>query len=108
MARRLQEEQAGISNGRDALEAERREIAAQRYREPVVAGAILNLGLLIACLLPFVVCLYVLRAATSGSDDPHLLNEVLIGEFLSDEPLLPRHGAVLRINEVRPPDPACH
>ena len=103
MSQRLQQEQSGINQGRDTLEAERREIASQRYRDPVIAGAILNLGLLVACLLPFLVCLYVLRALTADASQVQVLNELLVQDFLSEKPLLSSTGLV-RIAERIPSD----
>ena len=89
LTEKLQAEQAVVNQGRDALEADRRQIAAQRNRDPIVASAILNLGLLIACLLPFAVCIYALRMISSGAEDPLVLNGLLVEELLAEQPLLP-------------------
>jgi hypothetical protein len=35
-------------------------MALQRHRDPLVASAILNVGLVLAALLPLLVCVYVL------------------------------------------------
>ena len=48
----LRGDQAEVGRQRDTLEAERRDIAAQRNRDPIVAAAITNTGLVLACLLP--------------------------------------------------------
>ena len=51
-----------------ALEEERRAIASQRVTDPLVAAAVMNAGLLVACVLPLVLCWQLLRR--SDRDDP--------------------------------------
>nr|MBC8288760.1 hypothetical protein [Planctomycetota bacterium] len=57
----LNDQQATVDAGRGQLEQDRREIAEQRHRDPIVATAIQNTGLVIACLLPLIVAVYVIR-----------------------------------------------
>ena len=52
LQRDLRSDQAEIHHGRDQLEAERREIAAQRYRDPIVAAILTDIGIVLACMLP--------------------------------------------------------
>ena len=66
--RELQAERSSIDRQREGLEAERREIAETRVRDPVVAEAILSIGLLLLCLAPLV--LTGLRAVATGSRRP--------------------------------------
>jgi len=47
----LNDQQATIYTGHDQLEQDRRELAQQRHRDPIVAAVIQNFGLVIACLL---------------------------------------------------------
>ena len=56
----LRKDQAAVGRQRDQLEAERRGIATQRSRDPIVAAAITNTGLALVCLLPLLVCVYML------------------------------------------------
>lgn len=51
----VQSELAEIGRRQDALEQDRKAIALQRHREPIVALAIETVGLLIACSLPLIV-----------------------------------------------------
>ena len=55
--RQMVQMQAETAQQRDLLEAERREIAGQRFRDPIIA----NVGLVLACLLPLVLGIYVLH-----------------------------------------------
>jgi len=82
----LQEQQADLGRQRDLLEADRRTWAAYRRSDPVVAAAITTTGLVIACVLPLVVCWYLLARGPSGEDDA-LVSQVLIEDIVSDEPV---------------------
>jgi hypothetical protein len=81
--------------GRDELEQERKQIAEQRHRDPIIASSIQTIGLIVACLLPLLVCVYVLRQMNRSDPDDATVAELLVLELVSDEPrLLP--GPVLR------------
>ncbi len=58
----IQQERAHLDQQHDDLEAQRREIAEQRIRAPLVAESIQSTALLLACLLPLLICAYALRA----------------------------------------------
>ncbi|HEX3654524.1 MAG TPA: hypothetical protein VHV55_01890 [Pirellulales bacterium] len=78
------------------LESERKQIATQRHRDPIVANALLDAALLVACVLPIVLAIYVVRNAGEQSPDDGLA-ELLVQEFASEEPmLLPRPASELR------------
>jgi hypothetical protein len=83
--RRLESQQAEIGRQRDQLEKERQAIASQRYREPIIAAALAQAALLIACLLPLVVCWLVLRSDLSSKPED-VGTEVLIEELAAEEP----------------------
>ena len=88
----LQEQQAEVGRQRDQLEEDRRTWAAYRRSDPMIASAITTTGLVIACVLPLVVCWYLLARQPSGEDDA-LVSEVLIQDIVSDEPVfLPAPG----------------
>jgi len=83
----LRADQAEVNRGRDRLETERRQIAAQRHRDPIIANAITGVGLLLACLLPLWLCWCLLRSVRDENDDS-IVAEVLIEELASDQPRL--------------------
>ena len=61
----LNSQQATIYAGHHRLEQDRRLIADQRHRDPIVAAVIQNFGLVIACLLPLLVSVFVIRQMQS-------------------------------------------
>jgi hypothetical protein len=88
----VQKQQAEIGRQRDQLEEDRRTWAAYRRSDPMIASAITTTGLVIACVLPLVVCWYLLARQPSGEDDA-LVSEVLIQDIVSHEPVfLPSPG----------------
>jgi hypothetical protein len=83
----LQAERSEVGRQRDSLEEERREIAAQRVTDPLVAAALMNAGLLLACVLPLVVCWQLLRRGDMEPADA-LVAEVLLTDLVAGQPLL--------------------
>jgi TolA-binding protein len=83
----LEEQQVQVNQQRDHLEAERREIAKLRHRDPIIAAAISNVGLVLACLLPLALAGYLLYCLRGRSDD-EAVGELLIEELTTDRPLL--------------------
>jgi len=69
LQRDLQAEQSEIGHQRDQLETERKQIAQQRRRDPIIANAITGLGVLLACLAPLLLCWYLLRGVRDENDD---------------------------------------
>jgi hypothetical protein len=84
----LNGQQSAIHTGHQQLEQDRREIAEQRHREPITAAAIQNIGLTLACLLPLVVAVFVIRQMQSQEPDHAAVAELLILEMTADEPRL--------------------
>ncbi len=84
----LHEQRGTIDAGRDQLEEERQQIAEQRHRDPLVAAAIQNAGLMIACLLPLIVCIFVIRQLSKPEPDDGAVAELLVSELTSDQPRL--------------------
>jgi hypothetical protein len=83
----LQSERKNIDRQHDELEKERRQIAAQRHRDPIVAQAIIQVGGYLAAVLPLVFVIVLLRAVRN--EDPEaLVGELLLQEFTSERPLL--------------------
>ena len=84
----LNGQQSAIHTGHQQLEQDRREIAEQRHRDPIVAAVIQNIGLTLACLLPLVVAVFVIRQMQSQEPDHAAVAELLILEMTADEPRL--------------------
>jgi hypothetical protein len=84
----LDQQRAKIDAGRDALEQERRQLAEQRHRDPVVAASIRTVGLIAAALLPLLVCVYILRQLGRSEPDDAAVAELLVHELVSDRPRL--------------------
>lgn len=103
----LEKQQAEINRGRDLLESERREIAKQRHRDPILAAAINNVGLILACLVPLALAGYLLYCLRDRSDD-QVVSEILIEELVSEHPVLlpspqPTPSAIEDHREPKPP-----
>ena len=57
LQRDMQQGQADLGRQRDQLEKDRRQYADQRNRDPILANTILDVGTILACLLPLVLCI---------------------------------------------------
>ena len=80
-------ERQTLDTRRGQLDREAADLAAAKHREPLVAAAITGAGVLLACLLPLLLCGYLLRvlAQDPGSDE---LATLLTYELVADEPSL--------------------
>lgn len=87
LQREIQEERTEVGRQRDSLENDRRSLAAKRRLDPIVASAITNVGLLLACLLPLVLCWYLLHRRVEPADDTAVA-EVLLDDLVAERPLL--------------------
>ncbi len=85
--RQIEVERADVNQQRDALEQERRQIAAERNRDPIIAESIQLAAGLIAAVLPLLVCLYLLRGLFDKPDQDALA-ELLVEDLVSRQPLL--------------------
>ena len=83
----LQVQQAEIGAQRDALEADRKDVARQRQRDPLIAAAVTGAGVLLATLAPLLLCWYVLGGLRRPASDDALV-ELLVTEFTVDSPVL--------------------
>ncbi len=89
MQDKLRADQATVGEQRDKLEGERREIAEQRLRDPIIAEAIVQVGLVLACLLPLVLAGYLVYAMKhTVSHDDAIVTEFLVADLVSEHPLL--------------------
>jgi len=85
--REMQAEQIEIGRQRDQLEVERRELGSQRHTDPVIADAIISTGMILGCLLPLLLCWYLLQQPIQPIDDS-VIAEVLLDDLTTDRPLL--------------------
>jgi hypothetical protein len=94
LERDLQAERAAVGRQRDALEAERKQIANQRRHESMLAECIGGAITLLACLLPLVLCWRLLAGWRGGGSD-EALGELLTIELAAESPspLLPSPAA---------------
>lgn len=83
----VQTERATVGQQRDALEQDRRDFASQRHRDPIIAESIKQIGLIAACLLPLIICWWLLRQPVEPAND-QVLSELLISELTAVNPLL--------------------
>lgn len=86
----IQEERVNVDRQRAELDQERKQIAGDRHREPILAAVISTFGLLLAALLPLLLCGYVLHGLRSRSDAAEdAVSELLIHELTDEQtPLL--------------------
>ena len=87
LERDIQTERAEVGQQRDQLEEDRRDLAAQRKTDPIVAAAITQVGMLVACILPLVLCWYLLFREPSRPGDA-AVTEVLIEDLTAERPML--------------------
>jgi hypothetical protein len=83
--RDIEVEAAAISRQRDLLEAERRAIAAERNRDPIIVAAIESVGFVLACLVPLLVAWRALHVSEKHVRDGPAVVYVLLDEFLRPE-----------------------
>jgi len=82
----VQSERLAINQQQDHLEHDRRQIAEQRGRDPIIAESIQSAVALIVAALPLIVCLFLLRGLFQKSDD-QVMADVLVEELVSYQPL---------------------
>ena len=87
LQRDIQTERTEIGRQRDHLEEDRRQLADQRHRDPIIAATIMQAGMVIACILPLVLCWYLLHREPAQADDA-VVAEVLIEDLTAESPLL--------------------
>ena len=85
--RDVQFERTEIGKQRDQLESDRREIAAARNRDPIVSESIKVVGLILACAVPLLIALQVLRRRDEP-DEHTAMAEILLNDLTSETPQL--------------------
>jgi hypothetical protein len=93
LQRDLQQGQVELGGQRDQLENDRRQYADQRNRDPIVANTILDVGMILACLLPLILCIVLVLGLRDRTQTESTLAEILVEEIAGDKPiLLPNTG----------------
>lgn len=92
LQRDIQSERAEIDHQRDKLEVERKQLADERRRAPVISASITSIGLILACLLPLLVCITLLSSRGDSVDDQSVW-QVLLDEAASNTNLLTHSDA---------------
>lgn len=87
LQRDIQTERTEIGRQRDHLEEDRRQLADQRHRDPIIAATIMQVGMVVACVLPLILCWYLLHRGPAQADDSAVA-EVLIQDLTAESPLL--------------------
>ncbi len=88
LQKELVAQQATVNAQRDQLEEERRQLSQQRGRDPIVAAAIQYGAGLLACLLPLLVCVFLLYRMTQDNSDQMAMGELLVTELTAERPLV--------------------
>ena len=84
----IQRERSSLDRQHEELDKQRKEIAKQRNRDPIIAAAITSLGVILACLIPIVLAICLLRTTHSHEPTDPELAELLLQEMVSDKPVL--------------------
>ena len=87
LQREMQTERSEIGHQRDQLEAERREIADRRNRDPIIAAAITRVAFVVVSLLPLLICWLLLQQKVEPADKNEI-TELLLDDLVSAEPRL--------------------
>ena len=107
LQRELRTDQAEVSRQRDALESERRAIATERRWDSVLGTSIYAGAGILACLLPLLLCGWLLHATRDKQGTDEALAELLVEELVTDRPLLlpPRQTTALLQHQAPASDP---
>jgi hypothetical protein len=97
LQRELRSDQAEVGRQRDALESERRTIATERRWDSILGTSIYAGAGILACLLPLLLCGWLLHATRDKQGTDEALAELLVEELVTDRPLLlpPRQSVPL-------------
>jgi hypothetical protein len=87
LQQQIQAERAGVNQQRDVLEQERRDIANQRNRDPIIAESIRAAAGMFVAVLPLGVAVYLLRGLFHRSED-EAMADLLVEEILQQHPLI--------------------
>lgn len=85
--REIQEERRSLDQRHEQLNAERRSVERNRYWAPYLIDLTRQILLLVACLLPLLLCRHLLSLALKQGEEV-LIGEQLLEDFVSDDPVL--------------------
>jgi hypothetical protein len=88
LERDLQAERSENARQRDLLEDERKSLALERQRAPLITAAVHSAGIVLLCALPLVVCWLLLRALAKDADTNEL-EDLLILNLAQQSDLIP-------------------
>ena len=97
----LQTERGNIDRQREDLEQDRRQIAQQRHRDPIVAAAIMQATMIVVAALPLILAI-VLLLALRNSDSNADLGDLLVEDLAAKEPLVLSGYAARRLEQSHP------
>ena len=98
----LQTEHAEVGRQRDALEVERKTLAAERQRAPIIAAAIQRIGFLALAALPLLLCWLLLRAPHREPNSTELEELLILGFADEATPLSPTGGLFVALPQSVP------
>lgn len=85
--REIQDERRSLDQRYEQLEAERRSVERNLYWDPYLIDLTRQIMLLVACLLPLVLCRHLLSLALKQGEEV-LIGEQLLEDIISDNPIL--------------------
>jgi outer membrane murein-binding lipoprotein Lpp len=85
--RRLLATQQNLDDQRTEIDEERKSLASERNREPILAAVITEAGALLICSLPLVLCWYLLHGIRRGGQEADI-SELLIEEMVATQPAI--------------------
>jgi hypothetical protein len=83
----IQAERSHLNQQFNQLEAERQTLAKARHRAPIIAGAIQSAGILIACMVPLILVMYLIWTI-NRSQGSEALGDFLVDDLLAPSPVL--------------------
>ena len=82
-------ERQQLDQQRQGVEKERQELAKERQSAPVVAAAVMQVGLILACLLPLLFCGYLVYSLRHTQGDDEAVTGLLVQDLMGQPKLLP-------------------
>lgn len=100
----IQQERSALVHQQDLIDAERKQLAQERHRDPILAAAITNAALLVAVAVTLAFCWFLLKRLGMDSDT-ETMRDLLVTEVISGRPfLLPGPSAPLAPPPLPAPD----
>lgn len=84
---RLDQDRQFVDSQRQTLEFERRQIAGERNRDPIIAQTIGTVGTILASTIPLLLAGYVIYTVNRTGSEDRSVSEVLITELTAEHPM---------------------